>query len=219
MWWSIYHMVNAILNLESEFRISICVMYYSHITVGKTWFSHSRCSSWHKCKYRWYPLILYVWIIFQKRLWHVFVWLLLYNQIKHFSPFPFLQVHPIGNLGAQAWNILHSMYKVSIKWNYKEIHNIGEGTYTLIFKSVMECETCRYHSMKPFCHYFVYVFTDTSNFSVRMISGLIQTGFLLQWILQTILLVVSSSDRRFIHISSFCSTSFGSVCASASFSA
>jgi len=169
MWWSIYHLgsnFKVILNLESEFQISVCVLYYSHITVGKTWFSHSRCSNRYKCKYYWYPLVLYVWIIFQKRLWHILVWLLWYNQIKHFLPFPLLYVHPIDNLWAQAFNTLHSMYKVWIKRNYREILGIDQRAYKMVFKSVVECVTCKYHSIKPFYHYCVCLLINTQNFSV-----------------------------------------------------
>ena len=50
--------------------------------------------------------------------------------------------------------------------NYTEIHNIGEGIYKIVVKSVMECETCKYHSIKPFYHYFVYHFTNALNFSM-----------------------------------------------------
>jgi hypothetical protein len=46
------------------------------------------------------------------------------------------------------------MYKVQIKRNYREFHGIGEGIYKIIFKSVIECETCKYHSINLFYHYF-----------------------------------------------------------------
>src|SRR5882762_7816219 len=35
----------------------------------------------------------------------------------------------------------------------------------IILKSVIECETCKYNSIKPFHHYFVCPFTNTVNFS------------------------------------------------------
>src|ERR1700729_3952630 len=57
------------------------------------------------------------------------------------------------------------MYKVWIKRNYREIQGIDEGTYKIVLKSVMECETCKYYSVKPFYHYFVCPFTNTLNFS------------------------------------------------------
>jgi len=75
-------------------------------------------------------------------------------------------VHPISNLEAQAWNTLHSMYKVWIKRNYREIHSIDEGTYKIVQKNVIECETCRYYSIKPFYHSFVCPFINTVNFSI-----------------------------------------------------
>ena len=58
------------------------------------------------------------------------------------------------------------MYKVWIKMNYREILGIDQGTYKMVFKSVVECVTCKYHSMKPFYHYFVYHFTNALNVSV-----------------------------------------------------
>jgi hypothetical protein len=44
----------------------------------------------------------------------------------------------MNNLEAQAWNTIHSKYKVWIKRNYEEIQSIGEGTYKIVLKSVME---------------------------------------------------------------------------------
>ena len=112
-----------------------CIFLKSYM--GKTWFVHSRCSNRYKCEYCWYTLVPYVWIIFQKTLWHILVWLLWYNQMKHFLPFHLLYVHPISNLEAQAWNTPHSMYKVWIRKNYREIQSIGEGTYKIVFKCVI----------------------------------------------------------------------------------
>jgi hypothetical protein len=47
-----------------------------------------------------------------------------------------------------------------------KIQSIGEGTYKIILKSVIECETCKYDSIKPFHHYFACPFTNTLNFSI-----------------------------------------------------
>jgi len=69
-------------------------------------------------------------------------------------------------LGSQVWNTLHSMHKVWIKRNYTEIQSIGEGIYKIVLKSVMEWDTCKYHSIKPFYHSFVCPFTNTLNFCV-----------------------------------------------------
>jgi hypothetical protein len=60
------------------------------------------------------------------------------------------------------------MYQVWIKRNYTKNHNIGDGIYKIVLKSVMECETCKYHSIEPFYHYFVCPFTNTLNY--RMLS-------------------------------------------------
>ena len=50
--------------------------------------------------------------------------------------------------------------------NQKEMQIIGEGTYKIVFKCVIECETCRYHSIKSFYHSFVCPFTNTLNLSI-----------------------------------------------------
>ena len=38
----------------------------------------------------------------------------------------------ISNLEEEAWNALHSMYKVWIKRNYRKIQSIGKGTYKIV---------------------------------------------------------------------------------------
>jgi hypothetical protein len=63
--------------------------------------------------------------------------------------------------------MLYSMYNVWIKRNYREIQSIGERIYKIIFKSVIECETCKYYSTKPFYHSFVCFFTFTFHNTLK----------------------------------------------------
>ena len=76
------------------------VIFVSDI-VYETWFSSSRCSNWYNVYPWWYVLVPYVWIMIPKRLQHIHKWLQWCSQIKCFSPFTPLQIHPIKNLEAQ----------------------------------------------------------------------------------------------------------------------
>jgi len=77
----------------------------------------------------------------------------------------------MNNLEAQAWNTIHSMYKVWIKRNYGEVQHIGERTYKIVLDKVyrMVLKSFTFHDTLK--DYFVCTFTNTEQHSTNALNS------------------------------------------------